>query len=208
VVVLKPEAVNLAYDNRFGRGTASGQASSCAVLASSTQSPSAKIGTQSGRKLWSPLPAGYSRSSGRDFGSALASAVSAMRRRAAGKRDVSQYQTEIPVPRVERIEFRIHVGQCRHCGGRVQGRHRRQTSDAISSAASQLGPRVVALATQLNKGFGPALRQDCGRAGGSVRAAGQSRWTLPGVGTGGPQGRTDLCGPGGTSPRQSQCDPR
>jgi transposase len=67
---------------------------------------------------------------------------------------VSQYQTEIPVPRVERIEFRIHVGQCQHCGGRVQGRHRRQTSDAIGSAASQLGPRAVALATQLNKGLG------------------------------------------------------
>jgi transposase len=58
------------------------------------------------------------------------------------------------VPRVERIEFRIHVGQCQHCGGRVQGRHRRQTSDAIGSTASQLGPRIVALATQLNKGLG------------------------------------------------------
>jgi len=67
---------------------------------------------------------------------------------------VSQFQTEIPEPRVERIEFRIHVGRCRHCRRRVQGRHPRQTSDAVGSAASQLGPRAVALATQLNKGLG------------------------------------------------------
>jgi transposase len=36
----------------------------------------------------------------------------------------------------------------------VQRRHPRQTSDAIGSAASQLGPRALALATQLNKGLG------------------------------------------------------
>lgn len=67
---------------------------------------------------------------------------------------VSQFQTEIPEPRVERIEFRIHVGRCRHCRRRVQGRHPRQTSDAVGSAASQLGPRALALTTQLNKGLG------------------------------------------------------
>ena len=67
---------------------------------------------------------------------------------------VSQFQTEIPEPRVERIEFRIHVGRCRCCRRRVQGRHPRQTSNAIGSAASQLGPRALALATLLNKGLG------------------------------------------------------
>lgn len=67
---------------------------------------------------------------------------------------VSQYQTEIPSPRVERIEFRIHQGRCRRCRQPVQGRHRRQSSAAVGSAASQLGPRAVALATQLNKGLG------------------------------------------------------
>jgi transposase len=67
---------------------------------------------------------------------------------------VSQFQTEIPEPRVEHIEFRIHVGRCRQCRRRVQGRHPRQTSDAVGSAASQLGPRAVDLATQLNKGLG------------------------------------------------------
>lgn len=67
---------------------------------------------------------------------------------------VSQYQTEIPEPRVERIEFRIHHGRCRRCGRSVQGRDRRQSSSAVGSAASQLGPRAVALAVELNKGLG------------------------------------------------------
>ena len=67
---------------------------------------------------------------------------------------VSQYQTEIPSPRVERIEFLIHHGRCRRCRQRVQGRHRRQSSPAVGSAASQLGPRAAALAVPLNKGLG------------------------------------------------------
>jgi transposase len=65
-----------------------------------------------------------------------------------------QYQTEIPQPKVERIEFRIHVGRCKRCGQRIQGRHPQQSSDALGSAASQLGPRAVALAKELNKGMG------------------------------------------------------
>src|SRR5229473_1992809 len=60
-----------------------------------------------------------------------------------GCETVSQFQTEIPEPRVECIEFRISVGRCRRCRRRVQGRHPRQTSDALGSAA-----------TQLNKGLG------------------------------------------------------
>lgn len=67
---------------------------------------------------------------------------------------VSQFQTEIPEPAVERIEFRIQVGRCRCCRRRVQGRHPRQTSNALGGAASQLGPRALALATLLNKGLG------------------------------------------------------
>jgi transposase len=67
---------------------------------------------------------------------------------------VSQYQTEIPEPRVEQIEFRIHLGRCGRCRRTVQGRHPRQTSQAVGSAASQLGPRALALATVLNKQLG------------------------------------------------------
>ena len=67
---------------------------------------------------------------------------------------VSQYQAEIPEPRVEHIEFRIHVGSCRACGRPVAGRHAHQTSTAVGSAASQLGPRALALAAVLNKRLG------------------------------------------------------
>lgn len=67
---------------------------------------------------------------------------------------VDQYQTEIPKPQLLYLRFRVHVGCCGQCGQRVQGRHPRQTSDAVGSAASQLGPRAVALATHLNKGLG------------------------------------------------------
>jgi transposase len=66
----------------------------------------------------------------------------------------NQYQTEIPEPHVDRIQFHIHLGRCQRCGRRVQGRHPRQTSDALGGAASQLGARAVALATELNKGLG------------------------------------------------------
>jgi len=69
--------------------------------------------------------------------------------------DVSeQYQTEIPPVRPHVTCFRIHRGKCSRCGKTVRGRHPRQTSDAVGAAASQLGPRAVALAAQLNKGLG------------------------------------------------------
>lgn len=66
----------------------------------------------------------------------------------------SQYQSEIPEPRVQQIEFRVHLGCCQHCRRAVRGCHPRQSSTAVGSAASQLGPRAVALATLLNKGLG------------------------------------------------------
>jgi transposase len=64
-----------------------------------------------------------------------------------------QYQSEI-VRRVHVTRFRIQVGHCVTCGERVQGRHPRQTSDAIGAAASQVGPEALALATVLNKDLG------------------------------------------------------
>jgi transposase len=65
-----------------------------------------------------------------------------------------QYQTELPPirPHVTRID--VAVGRCRCCGRRVRGRHPLQTSDALGAAASQLGPRALALAAHLNKGLG------------------------------------------------------
>ena len=65
-----------------------------------------------------------------------------------------QYQDELPDPRAVRRRFAVHIGKCRCCGRRHQGRHPFQTSDALGAAASMLGPRAVALATELNKELG------------------------------------------------------
>jgi transposase len=66
---------------------------------------------------------------------------------------VEQFQTEIPRRPVVR-QFRIHVGHCRGCGRRVQGRHELQTSDALGAAASQVGPDAQAAATLLHTRMG------------------------------------------------------
>ena len=64
-----------------------------------------------------------------------------------------QYQTDIPRRPIVR-HFRVHVGHCRACGRRVQGRHELQTSDALGAAASQIGPAAQAAAVLLNKTAG------------------------------------------------------
>jgi transposase len=65
----------------------------------------------------------------------------------------TQYQTEIPRRPLIR-QFTIHVGCCRDCGQRVQGRHPLQTSDALGAAAAQIGPDAQAAVVLLNKTFG------------------------------------------------------
>ena len=73
----------------------------------------------------------------------------------------TQYQTEIPREPIYR-QFDIHVGCCQDCGRRVQGRHELQTSDALGSAASQLGPYAHAVFVLLNKELGLSHGK-CGR---------------------------------------------
>jgi len=65
----------------------------------------------------------------------------------------TQYQAEI-VRKVVHRRFDIEIGRCEGCGGRVQGRHPLQTSDALGAAASQLGAEAKALAVHLNKDLG------------------------------------------------------
>ena len=65
-----------------------------------------------------------------------------------------QYQEELPVTRVVVRQFDLHIGRCTACGGRVQGRHPLQTSDAVGAAAAQLGAQVIALVVVLNKQLG------------------------------------------------------
>ena len=71
--------------------------------------------------------------------------------------EVDQYQQEIVQIRGHVRHFRVGRGRCRRCGKRAQGRHRDQTSDAIGAACSQIGPRAVAIAAQLNKELGVAM---------------------------------------------------
>ena len=80
--------------------------------------------------------------------------VSGLRGALRQTRVATQYQEELPVPRVVVREFRIHIGACRACGRRVQGRHPLQTSDAIGAASAQLGAHAIAFAVILNKQLG------------------------------------------------------
>src|SRR5262245_13650116 len=61
-----------------------------------------------------------------------------------------QFQVEIPRKPIHR-QFNIHIGECRRCRRRVQGRHPLQTSDALGAAAAQLGPDAQAAVVELNK---------------------------------------------------------
>src|SRR5262245_59850051 len=61
-----------------------------------------------------------------------------------------QYQVEIPRRPIHH-QFNVHVGRCRRCHRRLQGRHPLQTSDALGAAASQLGPDAQAAVVELNK---------------------------------------------------------
>lgn len=68
-----------------------------------------------------------------------------------------QFQTELPPVRPHVIQFNVHIGKCVECNRRVQGRHPRQSSDALGAAASQLGPQALILASELHKGLGVSL---------------------------------------------------
>jgi len=73
-----------------------------------------------------------------------------------------QYQVDLP-PRLEPWvrQVNVHVGCCQACGRRVQGRHPLQTSDALGAAASQLGPRLLALAADLKLVMGLSYGKIC-----------------------------------------------
>lgn len=64
-----------------------------------------------------------------------------------------QYQAEILRRPIYR-QFNVHIGCCRKCRRRVQGRHPLQTSDALGAAAAQLGPDAQAAIVEFNKQCG------------------------------------------------------
>jgi len=69
-------------------------------------------------------------------------------------RVADQIQEDLPVVQPHVRRFHVHIGHCRVCGQRVQGRHPLQTSDALGAASTHLGPQAVALIVLLNKQFG------------------------------------------------------
>lgn len=91
-------------------------------------------------------------------------------------RIATQYQEELPVDRPRVRRFDVHVGRCRACHRRLQGRHPLQTSDALGAAAAQLGPQTIAFAVLLNK--------RCGLSYGKIAALLRDRFGLT-VTTGG-----------------------
>jgi transposase len=72
----------------------------------------------------------------------------------AETRVADQMQEELPVVRPHVRAFRVHIGRCRACDRRVQGRHPLQTSDALGAASTHLGAQAVAFIVLLNKYLG------------------------------------------------------
>jgi len=72
-----------------------------------------------------------------------------------------QEQFLIDIPPVEPIvtQFNVHIGHCKDCGKRVQGRHHEQISDALGAAGVQIGPRALGMAGELKHGMGIPYRK-------------------------------------------------
>ena len=74
---------------------------------------------------------------------------------------VEQTIIEVPPVRPEVIRLLTHRNLCCGCGRRVASSHPLQVSTACGAAGTHLGPRALALAASLNKGFGLTMRKTC-----------------------------------------------
>ena len=119
--------------------------------------------------------------------------------RAVAEKIVSQFQHEIVRQTIWR-RFDIAIGRCTVCHQRVQGRDRRQTSDALGAAAVQLGPEALALGVKMNKALGMPHADVGGGPAGRLWLRGEPQYHLPRRGSGGPARRSDLACPAGRSP--------
>ena len=75
------------------------------------------------------------------------------------KKPLTQYIEEIPVVRPRVTELTTEEGWCAHCQEEVYSTHPLQTGRAGGAAATQLGPRALALACDLNKAKGLSMRR-------------------------------------------------
>jgi hypothetical protein len=70
-----------------------------------------------------------------------------------------QYIEEIPEIQPHVTQLTTEEGWCAHCQQEVYSTHRLQSGRAGAAAATQLGPRALALACDLNKAKGLSMRQ-------------------------------------------------
>jgi transposase len=72
-----------------------------------------------------------------------------------------QFIEELPPVRPQVTRLRTYEAICLRCGQRVRSGHPLQMSLATGAAGIQLGPRVLALAADLNKAKGLSMRKTC-----------------------------------------------
>ena len=77
------------------------------------------------------------------------------------RRRVAQYIEDLPVVRPHVIQLITEEADCACCRRAVRSSHPLQVSLAEGAAGVQLGPRALALATQLNKQHGLTMRKTC-----------------------------------------------
>jgi len=75
------------------------------------------------------------------------------------KQPLTQYIEEIPEVRPRVTQLTTEGAWCAHCQQEVYSTHPLQTGRAGGAAATQLGPRALALACDLNKAKGLSMRQ-------------------------------------------------
>ena len=73
----------------------------------------------------------------------------------------SQWVSDLPPVEPYVTRYDMGEGVCVDCGRVVWGRHAEQTSEAVGAAASQVGPRAVALAARLHHGYGLSHAKAC-----------------------------------------------
>lgn len=76
-------------------------------------------------------------------------------------RQIEQYIEELPVIRPEVTRLRTYEATCTCCGKTISSRHPLQVSGATGAAGTHLGPRVLALAADLNKAKLLTMRKTC-----------------------------------------------
>ena len=115
--------------------------------------PGRRAGATYGRRAHRPVPPQVDE----QYEAALPSACPDCGGTVAATHVAPQRHEELPVVRPIVRAFHVHVGACRVCGRRVQGRHPLQTSDALGAAGTHLGPRATTLAVWCHKGLGLPL---------------------------------------------------